>query len=227
MRYPVYVLAMVLLSGCGGFRGGIESVPYIGGQDPPESSVNHRLPHELRFADLTLQLSLNNAVRTYQYEVMLFVIPTYLDLWDTFERQDAEHFEITLQVTAHESAVVVDPQHILLTIDDEEVRPAGVWVNNPERERQVIETYVLARRLAPVDHPPAVPRSSEWRDAVTVPVMVRPGESSPRFIVTFPVSLPSPERTLSLDLTRSIIAPTLPEKPVIRFKALRWSEGYS
>ena len=227
MRYPAYALVMVLLPGCGGFRGGIESVPYIVGQEPPESSAHHRLPHEVRFAELTLHLSLNNAVRTYQYEVMLFVIPTYLNLWDTFERQDAEHFEITLQVTAHDSAVVVDPQHIVLTVEDEEVRPVGVWVNNLERERQVIETYVSARRRAPADHPPAVPRSSEWRDAVTAPEMVGPGGPSPRFIVTFPGSLPSPERTLSLDLSRSILAPTLPEKPLIRFKALRWSEGYS
>lgn len=227
MKYLSYVLILALLSGCGGFRGGIESVPYIDELEPQETSVNRPWPHEITFSDLTVQLSLNNTVRTYQYEVMLFILPTYLNFWDEFHHRDAETLEITLQVTAHTSGVIIDPQQLLLTVDNEESRPTGVWVNNLERERQVIDAYIKARHQAPADQPPPIPRSSEWRDAVTAPMTIRPGEKSPRFLVTFPVSLPSPERKLALDLNPAIGEPKISEKPLIRFKSMRWSEGYS
>lgn len=227
MKYSSYVLILLLLSGCGGFRGGIESVPYIDEREPRKTSVNPSWPHEITLSDLTLHLSLNNSVRTYQYEVMLFVIPTYLNFWDEFQHRDAKSLEITLQITAHTSGVIIDPRQLLLAVDNEEFRPTGVWVNNLERERQVIDAYVKALHQAPADQPPPIPRSSEWRDAVTAHVTIGPGEKSPRFLVTFPVPLPSPERKVSLDLNPAIGEPMLSKKPLIRFKSRRWSEGYS
>lgn len=227
MKYCSSLLILILLSGCGGFRGGVESVPYIEEQEPREARTSTPWSHEVNFSDLTVQLSLNNKVRTYQYEVMLFIIPTYLNFWEEFQNGDAKEFEITLQIAAHTSNVTLDPGQLLLTADEEEFRPTGVWVNNLERERQVIDAYVKARKQASPDRPPSIPHSSEWRDAVTAPVSLRPGEKSPRFIVTFSVPLPSPERKLSLDLNPAIGEPKLPEKPLIRFKPMRWSEGYS
>jgi hypothetical protein len=176
---------------------------------------------------VTLRLSLNNTVRTYQYEVMLFIIPTYVNFWNEFERQDAKTLELALEVNAHTSAVTIDPQEVLLAVGNNEVRQTGVWVNNIEREHQVIEAYVRARRQAPADRPPPIPDSSEWRDAITAPVTIRPGEPSYRFLITFPLPLTSPEEIHSLDVSRAISSPTLPQVPLIRLKAMRWSEGYS
>lgn len=226
-KYLSYLVIVVLLSGCGGFRGGIESVPYIGEQEPQETSSHRSWPHDITLPGLTLHLSLNNTIRTYQYEVMLFIIPTYLNLFDEFQHRDAEALELSLQITAHDSSVTVDPRQLVLTLDGKEFRPTAVWVNNLERERQVIDAYVKARHEAPVDQPPPIPRSSEWRDAVTAPVTVGPRQKSPRFFVAFPVSLPSPERTLSLDLNPTLDEPQLSKNPLIRFKSMRWSEGYS
>ncbi len=228
MGWYVYVLALLLLSGCGGFRGGIESVPYyIGGIEPQQDPVNRSWPHEVILPGLTLHLSLNNTVRTYQYEVMLYVIPTYVDFFDEFQYREAESLELTLQVIAHDSGVTIDPRQLVLTVDDQEFRSTGVWLNNLERERQAIDAYVKARRQAVPDQPPLISSPSEWRDAVTAPVTVRPGEKSPRFIVTFPAPLASPERVLSLNWGRAIDGPMPVTKPPIRFKSMRWSEGYS
>ncbi|HKY70699.1 MAG TPA: hypothetical protein VJL88_02165 [Nitrospira sp.] len=227
MKHCSYILMLILLSGCGGFRGGIESSPYVEGQEPQESRTGPPWSHELTFSDLTVELSLNNRVRTYQYEVMLFVIPTYLNFWEEFQHRDADALELTVRVTAHGSTVTLDPRHLRLTVEQEEFRPTGVWMNNLERERQVIDTYVDALKQASADRPPAIPRSSEWRDPVMGPVTIHPGEKSPRFIVTFPVPLPSPERPLSLDLNPAISDTQHSNKPLIRFKSVRWSEGYS
>ena len=227
MKWLFTILTLSMLSGCGGFRGGVESVPYVGGIEPQQSSTNHAWPHEITLPGLSLHLSLNNRVRTYQYEVMLYIIPTYLNFWDEFQDRDAESLELTVQIIAHGSAVTIDPRQLTMTVDGKEFYPTAVWVNNLDRERQVIDTYVRARHQASPEQPPPLPRSAQWRDAVTAPAQVNPEEKSPRFIVTFPIPLPSPESTLSLDLNPSIIAPMPAHIPLIRFKSLHWSGGYS
>lgn len=221
------IAMLILLSGCGGFRGGIEGVPYLG-EPPREASSSHpRWTHEIVLPDFLVQLSLNNALRTYQYEVMLYVIPTYIDLWDEFWNRDADRLELTFQVTAKDMPVTLDPRELVLTVDRRDVRPSAVWVNNVERERQVLDAFVKARRLAPPDQPPSVPKASEWRDAVLQPVTLKPGERSPRFIVGFPLPLVSPEKSFALDLNRAVPEPRRSEIPPIRFKPRPWSEGYS
>lgn len=223
----IYFLALLLLSGCGGFRGGIESVPYVGDIEPQQTSTYRTWLHEITFPGLTAHLSLNNTIRIYQYEVMLYIIPTYLNLREEFHHRDAESLEINLQITAHDSGVTIDPRQLVLAVDDKEFRPTAVWVNNRERERQIIDAFVKNRRQAPPDQPPPIPRSSEWHDVVTAPVLVGPGEKSPRFIVMCPVPRPSPERTLSLNLSPAIGVPQPFDMPLIRFKPMRWAEGYS
>jgi hypothetical protein len=227
MGFRVYVLLLFLLSGCGGFRGGIESVPYVRDLAPQQTSTSRTWQHEITLPGLTLHLSLNNTIQTYQYEVMLYVIPTYLNFRDEFQHRDAESVELTLQITAQGSDVTIDPRQLLLTVDDKLFRPTAVWVNNLQREHQVIDAYVTARRQAPPDQSLPIPSSSEWRDAVTASVTIGPGEKSPRFVVTFPAPLPSPERALSLNLSPAISEPILFDKLHIRFKPRRWSEGYS
>jgi hypothetical protein len=218
----------MLLSGCGGFRGGIESIPYYIGDPVPQERLSHSSwPHAIALPGLTLYLSLNNAVRTYQYEVMLYIIPTYLNLWDEFRDRDAETLELSLQIAARDSTVALDPRQLVLTVDDKEFRPSAVWANNLERERQVIDAFVKTRHQAPADQPPPVPRASEWRDAITDYVTVRPGERSPRFIVTFPLPLISPEKHFSLNINPAVVGPMPSNVPLIYFKSTRWSEGYS
>jgi hypothetical protein len=227
MRWYFPLLTLLLLSGCGGFRGGIESVPYVGTTGPQESAAHPAWPHEVTLPDVTLRLSLNNAIQTYQYEVMLYVIPTYLNFWDEFRNRNAESLELMVQVTARDMPVTFDPRQLLLTVGGKEVQPKGVWVNNRERERQVIEDFVKARRQALPNHTPVTPRASEWRDAATDPAALRPMEQSPRYIVIFPLPLVSPEEDLALDINRALLEPRHSQIPPIHFKSMPWSEGYS
>lgn len=123
--------------------------------------------------------------------------------------------------------MTIDLRQLVLTMDGQTLRPSAVWINNRERERQVIDTYVAARRQAPSDHPPPVPRAAEWHDRVTAPVMVLPHEKSPRFIVVLPLQLIPPQREFSLNVNPAIVEPAGSDHPLIRFMPQRWSEGYS
>lgn len=221
------LILFAVLAGCGGFRGGIQSVPYVG-EPPTQGQPAHPTwPHTLVLPGVTVELSFNNALRTYQYEVMLFVIPTYLNFWDEFRNREAEALELTLQLEARDAAMVVDLRQLVLMVDGQEVRPNGVWVNNPERERRVIEDFVKARREAPKNQPPETPRAAEWRDTITDPLPIASGERSPRFIVIFPLPLLSPEKDILLNMGPAIVEPRNLELPLIRFRSTPWSDAYS
>jgi hypothetical protein len=227
MRFLPYLIAVSLLAGCGGFRGGIQSVPYLDDAEPHLEPSHPSWPHEIVLPDFTLRLSLNNVLRTYQYEVMLFVIPIYFNFFDEFRNRDAHALELLFQVVAHDSPLTLDCRELRLTIDGREVRPSSVRVNNPERERQVLDTYIKARRQAPQGQAPAIPHASEWQDVIDAPISFSPKEKSPRFIVTFPHPLLSPEKELLLDISRAISDAKGSNTTPIRFKPKPWSEGYS
>jgi len=140
---------------------------------------------------------------------------------------DAETLELTVQVTARDELIMFDPRQLLLTIDGQMFQPKGVWMNNHDRERQVIDNFVTARRQAPPNQPPVTPRASDWREAVHNPVTLRPMEQSPGFIVIFPLPLLSPERDLAPNINRALLEPRSPERPLIHFKSMPWSQGYS
>ena len=48
--------------------------------------IQHRFT-KVVLPDLTLQLSFNNIVQTCQYEMMLYIVPTYLIFWDEFRNR--------------------------------------------------------------------------------------------------------------------------------------------
>lgn len=227
MKLVPCLILLLLLSGCAGFRGGIESVPYIGTSEPHADAADLPQPHEIVLPEFTIQLALNNTLQTYQFEVMLFAIPTYFNFWNEFRQQHAKTLELSLRIVARDSPVTIDPQKLVLVLDGQAIHPSGVWVNNRERERAVIEAYVKARAQASSDRPAAIPRSNQWRDAVSDAVLIRSGEQSPWLVITFPLPLLSPERDLALSLDRAVVAPSHSLLPRIRFKPMPWNEGYS
>ncbi|MGQ0666411.1 MAG: hypothetical protein ACT4O4_05190 [Nitrospiraceae bacterium] len=227
MQFLPSILILLLLSGCGGFRGGIESVAYVGETAPQVERSHPSWPQAITLPGFTLYLSLNNAVRTYQYEVMLYIIPTYFNFAEEFRNREAGSLELTLQLAARDLPVTFDPQLLLLTVEGRAVRPSGVWTNNLEQERRAFDAYVKARRQSPTNQSLPLPRATVWREAVTDAVMIRPGEKSPRLIVTFPLSLLSPEKHLMLNLNSSIVGSAPGTLPLIHFKPMPWSEGYS
>lgn len=227
MRLLLYSALTLLLTGCGGFRGGIQSVPYV---NTPESLITPPHPswsHEVTLPEVTLKLSFNNALQTYNYEVMLFIIPTSFNFFDTFRTREIDALELSFQVIAREAPVILDPRELVLTVNGRDVRPTSVRVNNPERERQILEAYRVARRQAPQGQAPAIPRATEWQDTIETPITLSPQEQSPRFIVTFPLPLLSPDTEFALNINPAILGLRALESPLIRFHSTPWSEGYS
>lgn len=227
MRFVLYLAFTMLLTGCGGFRGGIQSVPYVNAPESLSKPPHPSWLHEIILPEVTLKLSLNNVLQTYNYEVMLFIIPTYFNFFDTFRTRDVDALELSFQVITHESSVVFDPRELVLTVQGREVRPTSVRVNNPERERQLLEAYRVARRHAPQDQPPVLPRAAEWQDPITSSLSLHPTKQSPRYIVTFPLPLLSPETEFTLNITPAVLSPKGFASPLIHFRSAPWSEGYS
>lgn len=227
MKLLFYVVLTLLLTSCGGFRGGIQSVPYVDRPDSLIKPLHPSWPHEITLPEVTLKLSFNNVLQTYNYEVMLYVIPTYFNFFDTFRTRDSAALELSFQVIAHESALILDPRQLVLTIDGRDVRPNSVRVNNPDRERQILEAYRVARRQAPQGQTTAIPHASEWHDTITSSVVLHPTEQSRRFVVTFPLPLVSPKTELTLNINPAVLNHPRIEFPLIHFQSTRWSEGYS
>lgn len=88
-RFAISVL--LTLSGCGGFRGGRESIPHGKGgtfQEPIRDRLSAHA-HEVPLPEMTVALAMNNRLKTHPYEAMLFLIPTDLNVWKEFQRQEA------------------------------------------------------------------------------------------------------------------------------------------
>lgn len=188
---PVLLICL-FLSACAGFRGGEFSAPYVGDADsaiePPSTPYERGQLEKLELPGLRLDVSLKNRIRTYDYGVMLFVIPMYVDFSDG--RGAGERLRVALGITPTLPGYRFDPSRVSISVDGrrfEAVFPSG------EGGAQMLDntgkTYY--------------------------------------FRLPFAADLPSPDSAIILDLSDALQNPSLPPVPVIRFRKLRWSEGYT
>ncbi len=188
---PVF-LSCLFLNACAGFRGGEFSAPYVGDAGPPAETPS--TPYErgqmqkLELPGLRLDVSLNNRIRTYDYGVMLFVIPMYVDFSDG--RDPAERLRVALGITPTLPGYRFDPARVGISVD--------------------------GRRLAPV-----LPAGEG------APQMLDNAGKTYYFRLPFDADLPSPDSTIILDLGEALQNPSQAPVPLIRFRKLRWSEGYT
>lgn len=215
-RLTLLTLAAVS-TGCAGYRGGWESVPYLG-ETPPVRSGS-RTPYEARklseitLPGMTLGVSINNRLRTYDTQVYLFVLPLSVDPRNVqTEHVEAGKTRINLRISD-------------MTTD---------WNFRPRRARLTVGTQVVEGvagfEFAMWDaQGRKVDSGGHWEHRATgdETVLVRQGDVH-LVSIDFPVSLPSPEgRDISLDLSEALTSPPLPGIPVIRFAPIRWKEGYT
>lgn len=222
MRYLISLSTVIIfghlgLAGCAGYRGGWESLPYI--DEPPPSPARYRTPFEamkrseLVLPGLTLSVSINNQLRTYETEVYLYVLPLSVDTRDVpTQNVDPGKTRVTLRISHHDGDIVFRPRLARLGIGDEwvsgdggfefgmwdqsatRVRSGGVWGYRPTED-----SLVLTKR-----------------DAAYV------------LSIDFLVPVPAPEsRAIALDLSQALQAPGRPAIPLIRFLPVRWKEGYT
>lgn len=207
----------LLIAACAGFRGGWESVPYIG--DTPPSLPAYRTPFEaqqraeLQLTGLTLGVTINNQTRTYDNQVYLYALPVSVDP-RTVQTQRGEpgKTRVNLRVSRMSGEFVFRPQLARLVVADKVVSGVGgfefgMW--DPAGNR--------------------VGSDGTWayRDVGEERVLSDAGRTY-LLSIDFPVSVPSPaEPGISLDLSEALRAPGKPAIPLIRFHPTRWKEGYT
>jgi hypothetical protein len=210
-------LSITALSACAGFRGGWESVPYVGDTapdfPPAQTAYEAQRRMELTFPGLTLGVGLGNRLRTYDTQVYLFVLPLAVDPRRvSMQSTSLDTTRVSLRVTAADSDYVFHPQRARLTVEGRTVVAKaafefGMWDS-------------AGHRIASGgtwDHRPIV-------DALP---LAEPGRSY-LLSIDFPVTAPSPEsKGIVLDISEALRATQRPALPPIRFAPVRWKEGYT
>lgn len=203
------------LTGCAGFRGGWESVAYIGDAPPapPEPSAsayerNQRPP--LSLPGMSLRVSIDNRVRDYDTQVWFFAVPVKVDP-RTIQTDVAKpgKTRVRLAVTPTQAGWVFNPQQAVLTFGGLQYRAVagyefGQFAVDPSRPEQ------WGYRPIPAD------------------MTLHADQGQYLLSIDFDVPSPSPDRPdITIDLSRALRAPGLTEVPLIRFVPVRWKEGYT
>lgn len=212
----VLALACAMCS-CAGYRGGWESVPYVG--ETPPTLQSSRTPYEaqrrseITLAGMTLGVSINNQLRTYDTQVYLFALPLSVDPRNVQTRPvEPGKTRITLRVSDMATELTFRPQRARLAVGAQVVQGvAGFQFAMWDAQGQEVSS------------------GGRWEHRATGDEAVLAPRGKPYLLdIDFPVPLPSPEaENISLDLSDALSSPQLPRIPTIRFAPVRWKEGYT
>jgi hypothetical protein len=197
------------LVSCAGFRGGWESVAYLGEQPPvaPSPSAPFELP------GLSLRVTLHNRARTSDTQVMLFVVPVSIDP----RRGSAQG------VAPGRTRVYVNATP---TIEGWLFRPLGATLSFDGKSFVSDAGWIFGQWDAQGRR---VERGGSY-DHQRVDDSLRLGQPGQVHLLSldFPTSAPDPQRRdIVLDLGPTLRAESLPAVPTIRFQPTRWEEGYT
>ena len=213
-----FVAGLVLLvAGCAGFKGGWESVPYVGDAPPKlqeaQTPFDSRERTRLTFEAVTLAVTINNQVRTYDTHVYGAVVPLSIDP-RTVRTHPVEpgKTRITLEVSGIGADFVFRPSLARLTVGDHVVAGIagfefGMWGRSGQR----------------------VSAGGDWADKPTSePFPLQDRARTYLLSIDFPIDPPSPEsRAITLDFSKALAAPGISPLPLIRFAPGRWKHGYT
>jgi hypothetical protein len=212
------VAIALALAACAGYRGGWESLPYIG-DTPPTAIAQSRTPFEadtratLNLPGLELRVAIDNSLQTYDTQVYLYVLPLSIDPREKHSRSSQPgKTRIRLRAVASDAGFVFNPSLAVLNVAgtpysgvagfefgrwDANGNPdarAGIWGHQPRQD---------GFRLSQPAHPYLL-------------------------AVDFNAPLPPPQSSeISLDLSRALASRSQPALPLIRFAPVRWKEGYT
>lgn len=207
----VALLVLLTLGGCAGFRGGWESLPYIGPAAPtalPEALQGTSVRPPLELPGLKLDIALDNRLRTYDTQVYFFVLPLTGDLRDTFDKNnDPRKTRLFVSVTPSDPGVVFRPSQAVLSVGNQRYASAAAFESgrwNSEGQR--------------------VTTGGTWQQRPVGPELVLP-ESGRRYFLSidFETPPPAPESAdIAVDLSRAL---QVPGRPAIRLFALHQYGG--
>jgi hypothetical protein len=207
----VAVAICFALSACAGYRGGWESIPYIGAP-PPTPSVsrtNYERGERLKLAipGLALSVMLHNSSLDSDTLVYAYVVPVPGPLAGA--SSDApKTATATLFITPREEGYVFRPLFVTLSVGGQTVSALGAYTN----------AKFIGYKDGKAVH--SVPQ----RIADEFPLRVG---TSYIFDLEFPSPAPSAQAPdVALDLSKGLHAPGQPTIPLIRFLPVRWGNWY-
>lgn len=208
----------LLLCACAGYRGGWESVAYIG-QPPPAPAANAEAEPSpgkrpaLSSPGLALEISIDNQLRTYDTQVYLFVLPLSIDPRRVYPKNNVPGTtRVHVTVTPSEPGFVFQPALAVLKVGEQHFAGSagfefGMWNREGARVRE----------------------GGSWDHRAVGPhfPLSEPGRKY-LLSIDFPTPVPSPESPdISLDLSRALASSRHPPVPLIRFMPMRWKQGYT
>lgn len=195
------LLSIFAISGCGGFRSGYASIAYIGDVEPiSEENYFEFYDYSLALPSLELNLHINNRIKTRDITVIL-LIPFTIDLIDKPYYKDTDRFQISLTIIPKEQDFTFNPSEVTATVDGQTFKP------------------VISRL-----------RTGPYKDDKSSVIEKKTPLRKDKFHaidMTFDRPVPTTDRTITLDIGTALIHPHHPAIPVIRFKKVRWKQGYS
>lgn len=214
----ITVLALACaMCGCAGYRGGWESVPYVG--EVPPRLPGSRTPYEaqqrseISLPGMKLGVSINNQLRTYDTQVYLFVLPVSVDPRNVQTHPvEPGKTRVMLRISDMTTDLTFRPRRAKLSVGS-----------------QVVEGVAGFQFSMWDDQGQEVSSGGRWEHRATGEEAVL-GLRGKAYLLSidFPVPAPSPEAAnISLDLSEALSSPQLPPIPTIRFAPVRWKEGYT
>lgn len=206
----VAVAMGLVLSSCAGYRGGWESIPYIGTPPaaPPVTRTSHEAGQrsELRLPGLTLSVNLNNQSIESDTQVYAYVVPVPGYSADTGSGSP-QNARVYLYIEPHDEGFVFRPLLATLSVGGRPVAALGGFRTGEFLGFKHPGMYGEPKRTAD-----ELPLSSGKSD---------------RLFLEFPVAAPSPQaRDVVLDLSRALQAPGRTPIAPIRFLPVRWGAWY-
>lgn len=209
----------VLVAACAGFRGGWESLPYVG-EAPPAQPPEYRTPYEARVRStlalegVRVHVDLGNRLQTSDTQVVLYAVPVGIDPREQpAGLRQPGLTRVQLAIERQLAGFTFIPGQAVLRTSRGEARAArathiGMW---DERGRPL--------------------ERDGTRGAREIDGELALADLGRRYVITleFPLAPPDPrERDTVLDLSRALRSPQLRAPlPVIRFFPVRWQEGYT
>jgi hypothetical protein len=199
------------LSSCAGYRGGWESIPYIG--DTPRAPSVFRTPYEagrraeLLFPGLKIGINLHNQILDNRYEIY-GVVPVSKSPSAEFRNSLVKPERIWLSFEVREEGFVFRPRLAVLGGAGQSVSALAGY----ERGKYDLSGY----------------QGGFWKEPKLIAEEYPLSAGNYYLAVDFPSPVPGPQTPdITLDLSRALTAPGKAPIPLIRFLPVRWEEGYS
>ena len=207
----------LLLSSCAGYRSGIGSLPYFE-QNPKLAIENIEGKPDfttLSTAELDIRILLNNTLQTSDTQVMLFAVPTSIDLSSRYLGNQSSGAMLYLGITPKTKPVYFQPEKMVLTI-------SGV-------------PHAATKSALGFSVDPDNKNLTEKIEIEELPTQGRRYELNVMnryyfFRIQFGIPTPSPKQDISLEV-RDAIKETKSDTPLsipkIRFQKIFWKSGYT